>query len=203
MRRCWRSWPRMTWRLSPCSSLWPTSVPGLPRAVHGTRRHKSESPRRVARVPSPKTARRRRRRSTAATRGCRLLLRSSQPRLGAGTSATCAHGHREATAAHALCTPNSRHSAAEYREIIKLVKRVSKRREQTSKDGSPPRRRPGKERVDNGDVAAGEQDLGYQSPEQSSGTSSLETQTPVMIPTAARSCTCCTAEAGSSPPAGT
>jgi hypothetical protein len=62
--------------------------------------------------------------------------------------------------------PNSHHSAAECHEIIKLVKRVSERREQTSKDGSPPRRRPGKERVDDGDVVAGERDLGYQSPEQ-------------------------------------
>jgi hypothetical protein len=62
--------------------------------------------------------------------------------------------------------PNSRHSASECCEIIKLTKRVSERREQTSKDGSPPRRRPGKERVDNGDVVAGERDLGYQSPEQ-------------------------------------
>jgi hypothetical protein len=61
--------------------------------------------------------------------------------------------------------PNSRHSASECREIIKLMKRVSERREQTSKDGSPPRRRPGKERVDDGDVAAGERDLEYQSPE--------------------------------------
>jgi hypothetical protein len=62
--------------------------------------------------------------------------------------------------------PNSRHSASECREIIKLMKRVSKRREQASKDGSPPRRRPGKERVDDGDVAAGERDLRYQSPGQ-------------------------------------
>jgi hypothetical protein len=61
--------------------------------------------------------------------------------------------------------PNSRHSAAECREIIELVKRVSEWHEQTSKDGSPPRRRPGKERVDNGEVAVGEPDLGYQSPE--------------------------------------
>jgi hypothetical protein len=52
----------------------------------------------------------------------------------------------------------------ECREIIELVKRVSERREQTTKDGSPPRRRPGKERVDSGEVAAGEPDLGYQSP---------------------------------------
>jgi hypothetical protein len=61
--------------------------------------------------------------------------------------------------------PNSRHNAAECHEIIELAKRVSERREQTSMDGSPPRRWPGKERVDDGDVAAGERDLGYQSPE--------------------------------------
>jgi hypothetical protein len=61
--------------------------------------------------------------------------------------------------------PNGRHSAAECREIIDLAKRVSERREQFSKDGSPPRRRPGKEKVDDGEVAAAEQDLGYQSPE--------------------------------------
>jgi hypothetical protein len=46
------------------------------------------------------------------------------------------------------------------------VKRISERREQASKDGLPPRRRPGKEKVDEGDLAAGERDLGYQSPEQ-------------------------------------
>jgi hypothetical protein len=46
------------------------------------------------------------------------------------------------------------------------VKRISERREQASKDGSPPRRRPGKEKIDEGDVAAGERDLGYQAPEQ-------------------------------------
>jgi hypothetical protein len=57
--------------------------------------------------------------------------------------------------------PNGRHSAAECREIIDLAKGVS---EQSSKDGSPPRRRPGKERVDDG-VAAAERDLRYQSPE--------------------------------------
>jgi hypothetical protein len=61
--------------------------------------------------------------------------------------------------------PNSHHSVAECREIIKLAKRFTERHEQTSKDGSSPRRRPGKERVDDGDVAVGERDLGYQSPE--------------------------------------
>jgi hypothetical protein len=102
MKRCWRSWPRMTWKLSPRSSLWPTSVPELPRVVHGTQHHQPELARRVARVLSPRTAKRRR---IAATRGHRLLLRSSQLRRRAGVSATSAPGHREATAAHALCTP--------------------------------------------------------------------------------------------------
>jgi hypothetical protein len=57
------------------------------------------------------------------------------------------------------------HSASECREIIKLANCVSEQREQSSKDGSPPRRRPGKERVDDDEVAAGERELGYQSPE--------------------------------------
>jgi hypothetical protein len=57
--------------------------------------------------------------------------------------------------------PNGRHSAAECREIIDLAKRVSERREKSSKDGSLPRRRPGKEKVDVGEVVAAERDLGY------------------------------------------
>jgi hypothetical protein len=61
--------------------------------------------------------------------------------------------------------PNGRHSAAECHKIIDLAKRVSARHEQFSEDGSPPRRRPGKERADDEEVAAAELDLGYQSPE--------------------------------------
>jgi hypothetical protein len=61
--------------------------------------------------------------------------------------------------------PNSCHSTVECHKIIDLAKRVSERREQSPRDGSPPRRRPGKERVDNGEVAADERDLGYLSPE--------------------------------------
>jgi hypothetical protein len=79
--------------------------------------------------------------------------RNKRPRPQGGNSGSCP------------VHPNSRHSASECREIIKLAKRISERCEQTSKDGSPPRRRPGKERVDNGDVVAGERDLRYQSPE--------------------------------------
>jgi hypothetical protein len=56
--------------------------------------------------------------------------------------------------------PNDRHSATECRKIIDLAKRVNERHGQSSKDGSPPRRRPGKEKVDDGEVAAAEWDLG-------------------------------------------
>jgi hypothetical protein len=62
--------------------------------------------------------------------------------------------------------PNRRHSASECREILKLAKRISERHEQASKDGSLHRRRPGREKVDEGNAVAGERDLGYQSPEQ-------------------------------------
>jgi hypothetical protein len=61
--------------------------------------------------------------------------------------------------------PNNHHSASECRDIIKLTERVSERHEQSSKDGSPPRHRPDKEKVDDGDVAARERELRYQSPE--------------------------------------
>jgi hypothetical protein len=61
--------------------------------------------------------------------------------------------------------PNGRHSTAECREIIDLAKRVSEWHEQSFKDGSPSCRRPGKEKVDDDEVAAAERDLGYQSPE--------------------------------------
>ena len=61
--------------------------------------------------------------------------------------------------------PTARHSAADCREIQKLAKRVSGRREQSSKDGSsPPRRRSGKENASDSETAAGEKELGYQSP---------------------------------------
>jgi hypothetical protein len=79
--------------------------------------------------------------------------RNKRPRPQGGNSGTCP------------VHPNSHHSASECRKIIKLAKRVSERHEQSSKDGSPPRRRSGKEKVDDGEVAAGKRELGYQSPE--------------------------------------
>jgi hypothetical protein len=101
--KCWRSWPHMTWKLSPHSSLWPINVPELLRAGHGTQPRKSELSSRVARVPSPGTKRRKRRR-TATTRSHGPPLWWSQPRPGARAIATNAHDRRGVTAAHALCT---------------------------------------------------------------------------------------------------
>jgi hypothetical protein len=64
------------------------------------------------------------------------------------------------------CAPQQSPQRLEVLRDHQARKHVSERREQTSKDGSPPRRRPSKERVDDGDVVVGERDLGYQSPEQ-------------------------------------
>ena len=61
--------------------------------------------------------------------------------------------------------PTARHSAADCHKIQKLAKRVSGRREQSSKDGSPPpHQRSGKEKASDSGAAAGEKELGYQSP---------------------------------------
>jgi hypothetical protein len=103
MKKCWRSWPHMTWKLSPHSSLWPINAPEPPRAVHGTQPHKPELPNRVAPVPPPRTERRKRRR-TATTRSRGPPLWWSQPRPEARTTATNAHDRRGVTAARALCT---------------------------------------------------------------------------------------------------
>jgi hypothetical protein len=61
--------------------------------------------------------------------------------------------------------PNSRHRAVDCREIIKLARRVSEQHEQSSKDVSPPHRRPGQKEADEEAAAVEGQDLGYQSPE--------------------------------------
>jgi hypothetical protein len=57
--------------------------------------------------------------------------------------------------------PNSRHRAADCREIIKLARRVSERREQSSKDVSPPHRRPGRKEADEEAADVEGRDLGY------------------------------------------
>jgi hypothetical protein len=60
--------------------------------------------------------------------------------------------------------PGARHSATECREIQKLAERLSKRRDQASREGSSPSRRSGKEKASDADVAATERELGYQTP---------------------------------------
>jgi hypothetical protein len=62
--------------------------------------------------------------------------------------------------------PNSRHSVTDCREIIKLAKHVSKRRERSSRDGSLPRPWLHEEGADDKAAAVGGQDLTYQSPEK-------------------------------------
>jgi hypothetical protein len=61
--------------------------------------------------------------------------------------------------------PNSRHHVADCREIIKLTRRISERREQSSKDVSPPHRWPGQKEAGEEAAAVEGRDLGYQSPE--------------------------------------
>jgi hypothetical protein len=98
--------------------------------------------------------------------------------------------------------PNSHHSAADCREIIKLTSRVSKRREQSSKDGSPPRHRLHKEEADERVAAMGDRTSTTNRPRETLRTFSPKKPTPATTTTAARSCMSCTAEAGSSSPAG-
>jgi hypothetical protein len=62
--------------------------------------------------------------------------RSKRPRPQGSSGGTCP------------VHPNSRHRAADCREIIKLTRRVSELREQSSKDVSPPHRRPGQKETD-------------------------------------------------------
>jgi hypothetical protein len=117
--------------------------------------------------------------SSAATQGGGKKKKKNhghdRPQSGAPVAATAAGGRDErgkrprqqgSTSGSCRVHPNIRHSTSKCREILKLVKRIHERHEQASKDGSPPRRRPGKEKVDEGNTAAGEWDLGYQSPEQ-------------------------------------
>jgi hypothetical protein len=103
MKKCWRSWPHMTWKLSPRSSLWPINAPEPPRAVHGTRPHKLELPNRVARGPSSGMERRRKRR-TATTRSRGPPLWWSRQRSEARATATNARDRRRVAAVHAMCT---------------------------------------------------------------------------------------------------
>jgi hypothetical protein len=154
----------MTWRLSPRSLLWPISVPQLPegRAWHSTPQTGVAQSGGSGAVPQDGKKKKKKDRNFQRSRSTALVVaattggrgdRNKRPRPQRGSSGPCP------------VHPNGRHSATKCREIIDLAKRVSERREKSSKDGSPPRRRPGKEKVDDGEVAAVGRDLGYQSPE--------------------------------------
>jgi hypothetical protein len=182
----------MTWKLSPRSSLWLTCVPELLRATHGTRHRRLGLPRRVARVLSSRTGKRKRRR-TVTTRGRSLLLRSSQLRLGAGTSAISTHGHRETAAAHALCTPTVATAPPS------AARSSSSRSTSASSASRPPRMAP---HLVSGLARRGSTTVmwlrengtsGINHLRGSSRTSSPETPTPMARATTARSCTLCTA----------
>jgi hypothetical protein len=60
--------------------------------------------------------------------------------------------------------PGARHSATECCEIQKLAERLSKRRDQASREGTSPLWRSGKEKVSDANAAAAERELGYQTP---------------------------------------
>jgi hypothetical protein len=62
--------------------------------------------------------------------------------------------------------PGARHSATECREIQKLAERLSKRRDQASREGSSPPQWSGKEKVSDADAAAAERELEYQTPKK-------------------------------------
>jgi hypothetical protein len=60
--------------------------------------------------------------------------------------------------------PGARHSATECREVQKLAERLSKRRDQASREGSSPPQQSGKEKALDADAATTERELGYQNP---------------------------------------
>jgi hypothetical protein len=153
----------MTWRLSPHSSL----ADKCARAAEGRAWHSAPQTGAAqsggsGAIPRDDKKKKKKDRDYQKPRSTALVVAAAtggrgdhnkRPRPQRGNSGSCP------------VHPNGRHSAAECHEIIDLAKRVSERREQSSKDGSPPCRRLGKEKVDDGEVATAERDLGYQSPE--------------------------------------
>ena len=171
MRRCSRSWRRMRWKALPRFSPWQTSVPGPLRAAHGTlppRRRRQDwwlrgyrpgrwQEKEEQEPESRGAATRRYSRCSGGTSRYAAVggqnAHSKRPCLQGGSGGSCP------------VHPTARHSAADCREIQKLAKWVSRRREQSSKDGSPPpRQRSGKEKASDSETDAGEKELGYQSP---------------------------------------
>jgi hypothetical protein len=100
----------------------------------------------------------------------------NKPQTGVPVAATAAVGgqnscgkrpHQQRTDLRSCPVhPGARHSATECREIQKVTERLSKRRDQASKDGSSPPQRSGKEKVSDVDAATVERELGYQTPKK-------------------------------------
>jgi hypothetical protein len=134
--------------------------------VHDTRYHRPRLPRWATRISLPRAEARRKKRN----KNCgheRLQFAVSVVAAAAGSQGERSKRPRPQGSSGGTCPvhPNSRHRAADYREIIKLARRVSERREQSSKDDSPSHRRPGQKGADRKAAAAEGRDLGYQSPE--------------------------------------
>jgi hypothetical protein len=140
-------------------------VPGLQKAVHGTLQPRQVPLRRVDPVLlPPAAARKRTKRHVALTShglGARPLLR--QPPGGQNPRGKRPRQQRTDPGSCPV-HPGARHSATECREIQKLAERLSKRRDQASREGSSPPQRSGKEKDSDADAAAAERELGYQTP---------------------------------------
>jgi hypothetical protein len=129
------------------------------------------------------------RRRTATMRGHNLLLQSLQLQLGAGTSATSAHGNREETVDHALfilivatAPRNAGRSSSSRSASASNASRPPRRSHHLVADLARRRSTKVTRLRENGTS-------GISPPSRSLRTSSLETPTPVTTTTAARSCT--------------
>jgi hypothetical protein len=133
---------------------------------------------------------------------------ANKPQTGAPIAAAAAAGgqnprgkrSRQQRSDPGLCPvhPGARHSASECREILNLAERISKRREQASKDDSSPPRRSGKEKVS--DVAAAEKEFGYQTRKKDLKGLYHQSDSKSGVTSATRNCMSCTAAARSSSP---
>jgi hypothetical protein len=135
---------------------------------------------------------------------------ANKPQTGAPVAAAAAAGGQNLRGKHPCqqcgdfgsCPvhPRARHSTSECCEILKFTERVSKRREQASKDDSSPPQRSGKEKVFDADAATAEKELGYQTPKKDLKGLYAQSNSESGVTSAARSCTSCMAAARSSSP---
>jgi hypothetical protein len=142
--KCARAAEGRAWHSAPQAGVTQMGVPDAVTQGDGKKKKEKQEPRhKKPQLAAPVAA------AAAGGQG----ERNKRPRPQGSSSGTC------------LVHPNSRHSAADCREIIKLARRLSERREQSSKDVSPPRRRPGKKGPDEEAATVEGRNLDYQSPE--------------------------------------